>query len=219
MPVGSVSKTISLDGDTFPPGASATYISAGSGVVKQVIGPNSGDIAFSAGLAGSSTENTSGGAVITLAIGHGLTTADKVGVFWAGGYRIGMTVSAYTTNSITVTVATGSGTTFVTGTATVVVSTPVVLQTIAFDGDNMSQIAVYCDQIAVVQFLDSGNSSVFSSGGASECYLATAGIPFDWIVSDPTEVLPITGNPVASANCYNGSLVDANLIIKVLLYT
>lgn len=219
MAVGSLTRIISCDGETIPAGGGATYATAGSGVEKHSIG-GLNPVVFPAGFAGLSTENTGGGAVISgLATGHGITTANKVAAFWTIGgvnyYRIGMTVSAYTANSITVTYATGSGTAYPSGAAqAVVVSPAVALVDVSFTGSELNQLVVNSDQIAVADFLDGSSASLVANGIS----IGTANIPYCFIDSDTSVARPFTG-VVASVNCYNGSIIDANLLIKCIFNT
>ena len=214
MAVGTVTKMITCDGETIPAGIGATYTTAGSGVEKHVIGPTQ-PILFPAALAGNAAWGASS-AAITLATGHGLTTANKVGVFWTVGgvnyYRINLTISAYDSGTITVTNSTGSGTALPTSsTAAVVVSPPVAIADISFAGSELNQLVINCDQIAVVDLLTGAGTSLVANGVS----LPMANIPYVFIDSDPTGTRPFTG-VVASAQCYNGSVTAATLEIKAI---
>jgi hypothetical protein len=217
MPTGAISRTIVCDGETIPAGSSAAYAASGDGVERHIIGGGA-TTAFAAGFTGSSGGDTSGSAVITgLAVGHGITTAHKVGVFWAGGRRVGMTVSAYTSTSITITSSSGIGTTYPSALTDVIVSPAVAIADISFDGDSCHMLVVNSDHVAAVDFQDgSGNSLVNSDITDGIIAITTANIPYAWVDTAP-DAQPITGAPVAVAYCYNGSIVASELLIKMIL--
>jgi len=218
MANGTVTKIVTCDGETLPPGTAASYTATGSGVEKHEIG-GTNPVAFPAGFSGSSTEDSSGSALITgLATGHGLTTNSKVGVFWAGGRRVGMTVSAATSTTITVTASTGIGATYPSPTTAVVVS-PAVSLDVSFDGDSATMLVVYCDQISAVDFRDDTDTSLVNTDISDGIIaITTANVPYAWTDTMP-DPQPITGDPVAVAKCYNGSTTAANMKIKAILDT
>lgn len=214
MPVGTVTRTISCDGDTFPPGSGAAYTTDGAGVEKHVVGGVGATVAFPAGLTGTAAWGGST-ATITLAAGHGLVNTDKVALFGAFGHRVGLIVSNALTTSVDVTNANGSGTSLpTTSTATIVLSKAVELADATWDGSGMSMLVVYCDQVASADFIDGSGDSLISGGA----YTAVAAEPYYYLDGDPIRAAPFT-DPVVSINCYNGSLTDAYMVIKAILDT
>lgn len=183
---------------------STNYADTGGGTERH-------DVTLPAGLSGSAAWGASS-AVITLATGHGLTTANKVAVAWPGGVRIGMTISAYDGTTITVTNSTGTGTSLpTTSTATAIVGNAVDCADISFDGDNAKFLLVTCDQLATINFLDSGPVSLLSK------YVGpTAGYYWSYLSG---VAAPITGNAVADAKVYNHSTTAATLTVSVVLAT
>lgn len=103
-----------------------------------------------AGRAGTLTTRTDDAVgVITVASGHGITTSDTVAVFWVGGSRFSATVTA--TTATTITIATGAGTVLPAATTAVVIAKES-LHTLAIVGDDITVLAVGCDNRASVNF-------------------------------------------------------------------
>lgn len=152
------------------------------------------------------TDNDTG--VATVSSNHGITTSDKVSVFWTGGRRYNMTVTA--TTSTTISVDSGSGDNLPSSSTAVVVSkdTNVVL---SVDGDNAKIFALSMD------IPNDQTSKAFVRAYDGSANVAT----FDMTMSTPLVypiesgiTNPITGNVVTSFYGSNAnSTTDATLRI------
>jgi hypothetical protein len=203
MPTSLLSINATLDDLTY----SKSYADVGEGAERH-------NITLPAGLAGSAAWGGSS-AVITLAAGHGLTTANKVAISWSTSSRIGMTISAYDATTITVTNSTGVGDSVPTSsTASVVVGAEVDCPDVSFDGDNAafllckSSAGTWCK----VNFLDSGPASL----KVVELTAINPGYYWSYLSG---EARPITGNPVADAKGYNLSTTATVIQFGVRLAT
>lgn len=152
-----------------------------------------------------------------LATGHGITTDDVVGVFWTGGLRLGMTVTAVAANSITVTTASGTGTALPAEDTAVVVSVRVLEDDVGFDGTAASLITACAGKRAGVELLASGGGSVLSAPIDIPTPAANqdSGEGFFW-ASGLGVANPMSG-AVASISAYNGSTTDTTLTLSVLV--
>jgi len=77
--------------------------------------------------------------VATVSSGHNITTADKVDVYWSGGKRLGMTVTA--TTSTTISLDLGSGDNLPALSSAIIVS-KIVDMSCVFTGNNVAAIAM-----------------------------------------------------------------------------
>src|SRR5271157_2708217 len=125
---GTISIVANFDGNVIQ----GTIVRSGNGV-------NYHEIPLPAAQAGNAAWGGSSG-VITFLTAHGLTTSNKVGVFWgSGSRRLGMTISAADTYTITVTNSTGSGTALpTTSTAAVTVGLEVDCPDMNFNESDMT---------------------------------------------------------------------------------
>ena len=86
---------------------------AGMSIRKTVIRDSDADVAYGpytlptarAGTLSTRTDDDTG--VLTVASGHGITTADTVDVYWSGGVRYGMTVTATAATTIDINLGAG----------------------------------------------------------------------------------------------------------------
>lgn len=204
MPVSLLQFSATLDNLVY----SQSFADTGNGSEKH-------DIVLPAGLAGSAAWGASS-SVITLATGHGLTTANKVAVAWSTSSRIGMTISAYDATSITVTNSTGAGDSLPTSsTAACVVGNAVDCPDISFDGDNASFLIVkssagtWCK----VNFLKADSTTSIL---IKELTAANPGYYWSYL-SGVTP--PITGDPVGDAKGYNLTTTTTTIQVGVRLAT
>lgn len=116
----------------------------GMSIQQQIIraGDSTPNIAVSlpsgkSGTLSTRTDNNTG--IATVASGHGITTSDIVSVYWSGGRRYGMTVTA--TDSTTISVDGGSGDNLPSQSSALVVSKEITAN-ILIDGDNAKLVAV-----------------------------------------------------------------------------
>lgn len=93
-----------------------------------------------AGQAGTLTTRTSGTAgTLTLNTGHGITTGQRIDLYWAGGSAYGLTVGTVATNSVPFTGASGDALPVATTAIVVGICNSVVF---AFTGNNLSLLTV-----------------------------------------------------------------------------
>lgn len=144
-----------------------------------------------AGTLSTRTDNNTG--VATVASGHGITTSDKVSIYWSGGRRYGMTVTA--TDTTTIDVDGGSGDNLPSQGAAIVVSKEVTAN-VLIDGDNCKIVAVAFNVVGS----DTAKSRVTFfdavSGGGS-----AVGSGLELTANDPN-ICDITGG---ATNVYTGS--------------
>jgi hypothetical protein len=156
-----------------------------------------------AGTLTTRTSNTNG--VATLSAGHGITTGDKVDVYWSGGLRYGMdaTVSG---NDVTIDGGAGAN---LPAASTALVVTKQVVQDFVFDGDYAQLIAMMATRRCHVHLVDAGGQNLFERELAADT-------PWAW-AADTGVSSPITGNPVAKLKVSNGdSAAVCDLKIAVL---
>lgn len=198
MPTGVYTCSVAGAGVTISSGSS--YSGDGSASCEVTIPSGK------SGTLSTRTDNDTG--VATVSTGHGITTSDKVSVFWTGGRRYNMTVTA--TTSTTISIDVGSGDNLPTAATAIVVSkdTNVVL---SVDGDNAELFALSMD----VPNDQTSKAFVRAYDGAAD--VAT----FDMTISTPLVypissgiTNPITGNVVTSFYASNGNATtDATLRI------
>ncbi len=121
----------------------------------------SSDPALPAAIAGALTTRTGDDeGVITTPAAHGITNG-TIDVFWPGGLRRGMGVTAVTETTITFggEANEGAGDNLPAGPPdpAVTVAVPVKANIPAFDGDDIKVIAAGCASRACVQFMDDGD--------------------------------------------------------------
>ena len=169
-------------------------------------------IAVPPALPGTVFSNDATHTVITLGTGHGITT-QKVGVFWTGGQRLDMTVSAYDTTTITVTNATGVGTAMPAATTAVTVGLQIQETNVTFLATNMQMFLVGADQQTAA--FQAGVNLADAADGSLLHVTVVGGEAYTWAAAvGPAN--PITGT-VAKINAYNGSLAATEIVIGVLI--
>jgi len=163
-----------------------------------------------AGTAGTLTTRTDDDTgVATLTAGHGLETSDKVDIYWSGGKQVGHTA---TVAGDAITIDGGSGDNLPAQDTAVIVTKRVPLPDIGFDGDSMEMLVINCDQRAAIDF----ETDVPASLAVLE--VVAANEHYQW-AADQGVSTPITGAPVAQAQCSNGSETAAILNIGIILTT
>lgn len=159
-----------------------------------------------AGTLSTRTDNNTG--IATVATGHGITTSDVVSVYWSGGRRYGMTVTA--TDSTTISVDGGSGDNLPSASTALVVSKEVTAN-ILLDGDNAQIVAVSYEVAGSassrcrVTFFDavSGGGSAVGSG-----LDLTANQPSITDIAGGASNI-YTGAPILSVTSSNGDSTNA----------
>jgi hypothetical protein len=166
-------------------------------------------IAVPAGKAGTLTTRTDDNTgVATVASGHGVTTSDVVSVFWSGGSRYGMTVSA--TTSTTISVDGGSGDNLPTATTAIIVSKQVA-HALELVGDKLELMTIRSTQRGSVEFFSSAPASLLR-------YDIAAGEGRFWI-DGIGYTNPLAGDTVATIQVANGSATADTLEIGLLRST
>lgn len=195
MPTAQITSTLTIGGVT----KSATISRTADAMVQHEITLTAGD----AGTLTTRTDNDTG--VITLGA-HTITDADTVDVYWDGGVRYGMTVTAY--DGTTITVDSGAGDNLPTEDDAVVVG---VRQTVNsdFDGDNAQLVALVSTYRAHAAFIDSGSATL------KAVELPTSDEPWYW-AADNGHTNPLTGNAVDTIEVSSGSTSGGTLYIWAL---
>jgi len=143
--------------------------------------------------------------------GHTFQVNDLVDIYWSGGIRYGMKVSAVDGNDFTAGGAGGPGAgDNLPAAATAIVADEQVEADIDFDGDAMTLIMAHCSKRGHVDFMDSGSVS-----------LKAVELPENepWMWAGQGFTRPITGNPVDKAKISNGTTEAATMKIGVRLDT
>lgn len=162
-----------------------------------------------AGKAGTlSTRTDADTGVLTVASGHGITTSDKVAVFWEGGAQYNCDVSA--TTGTTISIDAGDGDDLPTASTAIVVAVHA-NDVLALVGDKIKVLAIDCRQRALVEFLSSVPASLL-------VYDIPANEGRFWYTgNDFTN--PLAGDTVATVRTANGSTTAATLEILLLTTT
>lgn len=150
------------------------------------------------------TKATDSTGTAVLATGHGLTTGNKVTVFWAGGRRYGMT-AAVTGDSIAL--AGGAGDTLPASATAVTLGVQTIVKG-SFDPD----------EIALLQLTATGRVSIELVTAAAAVSLAVdlaAGNTCLWWNSSGI-VRPVTGDDIVAIHVANGDEVINNVTAAVL---
>lgn len=199
--------------------ANATYsqnlqlggVSIDKAITRTADSQKSYEVSLPAGKSGTLTTRTDDNTgVATVSSGHGVTTSDKVDVYWTGGMRYGMTVTA--TDATTISVDLGAGDNFPVQDTAIVVTPQVTVNT-NVDGDNAQIIGISLEYTAAVSsaghvdMQDSGSATIAEldlTGNAPLVYDLAAGI-----------TNPFTGNPITSTLASNGDGTNA-ATLKIL---
>lgn len=152
-----------------------------------------------------------------LPTGHGLTTGDVVGVFWAAGLRVGMAVTAHAANSITVTTASGTGSALPAEDTVAIVSLRVLEDDVGFDGTAATMLSITANRRAAVEMLAAGGASILDSPIAipAPAAMQDTGEGYCW-ASGVGPANPMAGAAAAIA-FYNGSTDAATVNFGVLI--
>jgi len=135
--------------------------------------------------------------------GHAFQVNDIVDIYWTGGVRYGMKVTAVDGNDFTAggVGGPGAGDNLPAQEGTAIVADEQVEVDIDFDGDLMTLVVVHSPRRANVDFVDSGGVSL-------KVIRLTANEPWIW-ADGQGFTRPITGNPVDKAKVSNGDSQNA----------
>jgi hypothetical protein len=153
------------------------------------------------------TNNTDG--TLTMAGGHGITTGQRLDIFWAGGSRVGAVVGTVATNSVPFTGGSGDNLPIATTAITACVPTSLAF---AVTGNNVVVLACGTDGLGgAVTFTDSGNTLIFSRT------LTPAVKSYVWCSVDGG-TNPLAGGAVAKVFLSNASASVAQDVSGVAQY-
>lgn len=175
-------------------------------VVRSAEGAIAQDVALAAGKEGTLTTRTDDDTgIITLGAEHGVTTDDTVDVYWSGGLRQGMDVTA--TDGTTITVDVGAGDVLPAQDTAVVVG---VQATVDLDvvGDNVQMLAVSLDKRGHTDFQQAGGTSI-------KAIEVAAGEAYNW-AADLGVTNPLASETVGKVMASCGEASAAKLKIGVL---
>ena len=177
------------------------------GVPRSGDHPNPYEITLPAGKAGTlSTRTDNDTGVATVASGHGITTSDLVDVYWSGGMRYGMSVTA--TTSTTISVDAGAGDNFPVAATAIVVTKQVSVNT-AIDGDSIQVIGILAEYATNPSPAVMSHVHFQSSAPATIAEIdLTSNVPQVWDIAGGA-TNPFTGNPIVVCKASNGSGTDA----------
>lgn len=166
------------------------------------------EVTAAAGIAGTlSTRTDDNTGIVTMASGHGVTDANTVDLYWTGGVRYGMTVTAY--DATTVTVDLGAGDNLPVVDTTLVLGVQMSVDT-DVDGDLFSIIAATAAARAHLEFRTSGASLASVEIAASEI--------FSWDSASGT-ANPFTGDPIDAIRVSSGTAVETAIRVGILYYS
>lgn len=195
MPTGTISMTMNVAGVVASGLASRTE----SGQISH-------EVPLPAGKSGTlSTRTDDDTGIATLGSGHEITTDDTVDVYWSGGVRYGMSVTAY--DATTVTVDLGAGDALPAQDIEIIVTPRVEINT-DFDGDDAVMVAAHCAQRCHMEFTEDDGTNVAAKEMAAHEGWAWA--------SEQGETNPLTGNEIGKIQATNGSATAATLKIGIL---
>jgi len=192
------------------PSIALTQVISGGGVTIQtlpIIETNSGPIALEDSLSAAKsgalttrTDNTDG--ELTMATGHGITTAAVIDLYWAGGVRYGVVVGTVATNAVPISGGSGDNLPADETAITAVVQKSINL---AIDGDNADVIAVVLETVdkslrtaGHVQFRDASNAEIAEIDLVSN-------VPQVWHIAGGS-ANPFTGNPITNLKASQGNV-------------
>lgn len=95
--------------------------------------------------------------ILTMTSGHGITTGQKLDVFWAGGSRRNMTVGTVATNSVPIDL--GSGDNLPAASTAITAMVPVSFSVASFNGDAVLGFAVYSPVAGYVVICQNGSTN------------------------------------------------------------
>lgn len=122
-----------------------------SGLINESVILAAGD----EGTLSTRTNDTEG--TLTLSTGHGISTGQKINLYWAGGRRYNVTVGTVSVNSVPISLGAGDNLPTQTTAVTASLATTVNLDVI---GDDVSIIAVHSEQAGDVTFFNSSDEVI-----------------------------------------------------------
>lgn len=195
----TIRKTVQVAGESV----SSTLTRTGEGLLCPWNG------ALDAAVDGTITTRTDDNTgVLTLGSGHGLTDSDTVGVYWDGGVRYGMTITAYDTTTITVDGGAGDNLPVLT---TVVYAGKETTIDTDFTANDLEYLLVHATARASVEFKSEADASHLEIDVAADQ-------AWDWM-SDLGVANPMAGDTVGKIVASSGSTTAATVTISALINT
>lgn len=184
--------------------ATIAGVSIAGNVTRNGESPLPLDTELPAGKAGTLTTRTDNDTgIVTVASGHGITTSDKVSLFWAGASRQGMTVTA--TSATTISVDVGTGTSLPAASTAVVVGKDYVANVPDFDSTLLMLMIMSMSKRGSIL-------ATYSGSDGAKTFPMGAGEPFHWAKDDPNGTTnPFTSFTVITLTLSNGD-VAANRV-------
>ena len=206
MPNATYGLSLSIGGVTIQPAS----------IVRTGDHPNVFEVPLPPGTGGTLSTRTDDDTGVITAAGHALQVGDKVNVYWSGGRRYGMTVSAVAGNDVTVGTGAGevgSGDVFPAQSTAVVITKQVQINS-QIDGDAIQIIGIMAQSAdpnsttkVNVDMQDSGNASI-------EVLDLTANQPvITDVAGGATNIY--TGNVIEKTLAANGSSTET-ITLKLL---
>jgi hypothetical protein len=194
MLTGSITEGISVGG-----------ISIQSVLRRQADSQIGQEITLPAGKAGAlSTRSDTNTGTLTLAADHGITTGQKIDLYWDGGSRYNVTVG--TVSGVSVPIDLGSGDDLPAQSTEVIACVRVEVE-LTFDSAAAAIVAAKSTQRGRIDFNESGPSSLYTTE-------LTAGEAWQWAAD--TSIVDQIGGVVESILASNGTITEATLQIGVL---
>lgn len=200
MPTGTINVVASIAG-----------LSIQASRTRTASGQISHEVSVPAAAAGSLKTRTGDDEGVFTLSGHSLAVNDIIDVYWDGGLRYGMKVTAISGDDVTAGGLSGPGAGDVLpdeGTAlTAGEQTPVDTD---FDGDKLEMILIVSTARSHFDFQDSGGASL-------EAQELTAGEPWDWCTNIGV-LNPLAGNPVDTLMLSSGDSSGPATVKVALIY-
>lgn len=164
---------------------------ADGGIIKSKVLP-----AAKVGQLTTRTNNTEG--ELTMAGGHGITTGDRLDLYWSGGSRRGITVGTVATNAVPLTDS-GSGDNLPTNMTAITAMVPEE-EEFVFTGDNAKGLAYYAVHPSAATAAQRKATIVLAEGDDTEITHQTlnSGVAAIWSV-DRDDTIPTAGELVEKA--------------------
>ena len=194
MPIATYGITLSTGGVNIQKSGSRQ----GDGLItREVALP-----AAKAGTLTTRTDNDTG--IITVAPGHGILDSDTVAVFWNGGRRYGVDVTAVTATTISIDLGAGDNLPVATTPVTIVKQVAI---NVSIDGDAIKVLGLSFEFLTQT-ITDDGH--VTFKDAASDVIAEIdleANTPQIYDVAGG-QANPFTGDPITTAYAYNGSATE-----------
>lgn len=193
-------ETIEVAGFSFP---ALRTISADGVIVKTAT--------LAVAKVGQLTTRTSDSAgELTMDAGHGITTGQRLDLYWTGGYRRGITVGTVATNQVPLTTATGAGDVLPTNLTAVTAQVPTE-EELVFTGSNAAAIAYYTQRTGIIVLAESDETEADAANLA-------AGVSDVWFPNRDATV-PTDSQSVTKVYLSNGDSSNTSEARVAVMYS